>query len=750
LAVSKPYLVTCLEQRKEPWNVKRQKTLALIPAMLPHYIQNFSPEQSMKHSFQEVLIGSHGYCSFDSLYLREQRECVDESEGHKSCYDGLNQHVTTNSRKCFTAKGDPEDKMAQIMPIPFKEQCDSISEHANQFLKHNFSLRGNLGNIKQGLIHSSVNFNNFKDSFGVSLHSNISGDMELTNEEQISKWDQFENSFMKTSSFCNPQIGLSCVKTHNFNEYEKCFTHPLLLNQNSNTDILEIQYICKEDRKATNEQSSLNHHQSIYLGDTAYQYDENHSNFHHESSPANQCTHFPKNLYKCYKCGKVFHLCSELIIHQCIFTQDNNIIDCNTALNQSSKLTKSPNYTGEKPYKCKECGKAFAYCSSLRQHHVIHTGEKHYKCKECGKAFYHKSLLTQHQSIHAGKKPYLCKDCGKAFNQRSSLTQHQRIHTGERPYHCKVCGKAFHQSSGLTLHQRVHTGERPYKCKDCGKAFNRNSLLTQHQRIHTGEKPYHCKDCGKAFNKRSSLTQHERVHTGEKPYCCIDCGKAFNQSSSLTQHQRIHTGEKKSKCKECGKAFNRNFLLTQHQKIHTGEKAYHCKECGKAFNQRSSLTQHQRVHTGDKPYHCKHCNKAFSQMSSCTRHQRIHTGEKHYECKECGKAFNRNLLLIQHQRIHTGEKPYHCEDCGKAFNQRSSLTQHQRVHTGDKPYHCKHCDKAFSQISSCTRHERIHIGEKHYECQEFDKAFNYNSHLAEDQLTSVGNCFQDSKFLQYI
>ncbi|XP_021562370.1 protein ZNF738-like [Carlito syrichta] len=31
LAVSKPDLITCLEQRKEPWDVKRHSTLAQMP-----------------------------------------------------------------------------------------------------------------------------------------------------------------------------------------------------------------------------------------------------------------------------------------------------------------------------------------------------------------------------------------------------------------------------------------------------------------------------------------------------------------------------------------------------------------------------------------------------------------------------------------------------------------------------------------------------------------------------------------------
>lgn len=65
---------------------------------------------------------------------------------------------------------------------------------------------------------------------------------------------------------------------------------------------------------------------------------------------------------------------------------------------------------------------------NFKNHLVVHTGEKPFQCEHCPKAFPFKNKLKRHVlSLHSERK-YKCSTCGMAYGTREGLNQHLRKH----------------------------------------------------------------------------------------------------------------------------------------------------------------------------------------------------------------------------------------------------------------------------------------------------------------------------------
>uniref|UniRef100_A0A8C5L8D9 Zinc finger protein 41 n=1 Tax=Jaculus jaculus TaxID=51337 RepID=A0A8C5L8D9_JACJA len=98
----------------------------------------------------------------------------------------------------------------------------------------------------------------------------------------------------------------------------------------------------------------------------------------------------------------------------------------------------------KRPYECSECEWIFKHKTD------------HIHCQN----FRHSLDVTKHQRIHTGEKLFKCLECGKAFNCSSTLLKYQKTYTGEKSYGCEECGKAFAYSSCLIWHWKCHPQEK--------------------------------------------------------------------------------------------------------------------------------------------------------------------------------------------------------------------------------------------------------------------------------------------------
>ena len=406
-------------------------------------------------------------------------------------------------------------------------------------------------------------------------------------------------------------------------------------------------------------------------------------------------------------------------------------------------------HTGEKPYKCSDCGREFAQVSNFNTHKKRH--KYTFQCPYCKIKISSAKELRIHCKMHkaqksktrdrkqiqsdvtpedrdsSNNKTYPCTYCGKVFRFTSALRIHLRVHTGEKPFTCQVCGKSFTQGHVLRTHMGTHWAVKPYSCNRCGKQFLKINIAERHACCRytvKHEEPslsYTCHVCKKTFSKKSHYNNHLQTHSGAKLFCCSFCDQLFGDLSEYNAHSQAcseeNTNSSLPSVKDQSAATQSDApspFLSQSApcptSLSTTSASLQRSEPLRPLKPKGSQTRPKKIVSSILPFQTSIIpSHHFSHFVSKLNRLDQRSDPRKYLCPRCGRLFRHMGRLRAHMLTHARDQTYTCGRCGKTLENWRKLWQHQSVHrqkTGR--FSCPQCGRRFRFVGSYKKHMKEH------------------------------------------
>uniref|UniRef100_H2ZKL4 C2H2-type domain-containing protein n=1 Tax=Ciona savignyi TaxID=51511 RepID=H2ZKL4_CIOSA len=370
----------------------------------------------------------------------------------------------------------------------------------------------------------------------------------------------------------------------------------------------------------------------------------------------------------------------------------------------------------EEPFvknQCRTCRRILSCPSALKLHYRTHTGERPYQCDLCSRAFTTRgNLRTHYSSVHRRELPPASSSGGSSVTKRGG--------SGKVDSHiCPLCSSVFNDQIGLAQHMQMHAIVN--KQQQQNLIMMKQKMLVTPQAAHS---PYEQNEKSKSdsvvdlSSRRSNPTspvrgEHsikEGAHRspikpelGDFPNGIAEARHSYN----ALDLSNVSPGAVKPEPTENGLSdrYQQRSPVAKMASLKEGDTqrmVYPCGICFRQLDSEEDLKDHLMTHDGasscDSP---SSCNGSISSIQ-----------EPKGEMGEDARGVKRPLEIDESFQAPEAKRsmPRHwCNICKKQFSSASSLQIHTRTHTGEKPFICNVCLRSFTTKGNLKVHMGTHV-----------------------------------------